>query len=219
MLPIMRMFLTEHAARDGVSRLADLGIPDQLITIVGPDGDQDVSVLASAFRESAKQALQRGRYVVSVTPPYGLGSAAEDVLEQSGAVDSGTMPEFTPTSAAPLSEAMGLPVLSNGKSHTQLLRSDWTFSSWFGLGMLSKRAAPLSSMFGMKTVSSKPGSRAAGTAVQSMSGDPGALSSKIGMKMLTSKRGSRARGTSVERMSGNAAPFSGFFGLKVLSDD
>ncbi len=226
MIPIVRFFSSEHAARDAVANLAKDGIPGRLAAVISPSPERsaedviasvDQSVLPGGYHKSVARALRHGRSVLCVTPPYGKSASAMRILARSGAVDTETISDYTPSDAAPFSEFLGLPVLTDGRSHLKLLRSDWTFSSWFGMGLLSKKATPLSSMFGMKTLSSKTGSQAAGTSVQRMSGTAAPFSSKLGMKLLSSKKGSRAAGSAVERMSGNAAPFSGFLGLRVLS--
>ena len=226
MIPIVRLFPTEQAAGDAAAALAKGGFPSRAITVINPDyqgatAAVDAAVhdgaLPGAYRKAVANALRDGRSVVCVTPPYAMGQSAIRILKGSGAVDTDSLPDYTSHSPAPLSDFLGLPVLTEGRSSLKLLRSDFTFSSWFGLGLLSRRATPLSSMFGLKVLSSKTGSRAAGSSVQRMSGKAAPLSSMFGLKLLTSKSGSRAAGSAVERMSGNAAPFSGFLGLRVLS--
>lgn len=226
MIPIVRLFPTEQAARDAVAKLVKDNISSRTIAVINPDYQGATSAIDAAvrdgmipgvYRKATADALRNGRSVVCVTPPYGKSQSAIRILNRSGAVDTDSLPDYTRDSAAPFSEFLGLPVLTEGRSSLKLARSDFTFSSWFGLGLLSRRATPLSSMFGLKLLSSKTGSRAAGTSVQRMSGKAAPLSSMFGMKLLSSKTGSRAAGSSVQRMSGNAAPFSGFLGLRVLS--
>lgn len=227
MIPITRLYPSEEAARDAVAKLVDAGIARSMTHVIPADysGSSDAvdaaiddGVMPGAYRNAVIDALRNGRSAVCVTPPYGMGAQATSILNRSGAVDTDSLPDDYPSSsAAPFSDALGLSVLTSGRSHLTLAKHDSSMSSSFGLGLLSKRATPLSSLFGMKVLSSKTGSQAAGSSVQKMSGSPAPLSSRLGLKLLSSKTGSRAAGSSVERMSGNAAPFSKFLGLRTLS--
>lgn len=226
MTSIVRLFSSEEVARQAVARLVDAAIPRETITVLTPyagrpaeavDAAIQSSVMPSSHRAVAERALTSGRAIVCVTPAYNTGQPITDILDGSGPVDTDQLPEHIPHVPAPFSEFLGMPVLTEGRSHLKLASSNFSLSSMFGLGLLSRRATPLSSMFGLKVLTSSKGSIAAGSSVQRMSGKPAPFSSMLGMKLLSSKTGSRAAGSSVQRMSGSAAPFSGFLGLRVLS--
>lgn len=224
MFPVTRLYESEHAAHHAVEQLGAAGISPDVVMAIHPssmdaaaqvDRAVDRGYAMGGHRRSIKQALGRGRSVVTVAAGVGLGSLVEYTLDRAGPVDPGAIVDIPTDDPAPLSDLLSLPVLTKGKSNTRL----WTFNSKssFGFRMLSNKAAPLSSMFGMKVLMASKGSIAKGSSVERMSGKPAPLSSMLGLKLLSSKRGSRARGTSVERMSNNPAPFSSFFGLRVLS--
>lgn len=224
MFPVTRLFESEQTASDAVDKLVAGDVPRDSIAVLGASqGDTSASidaaieqgVVMSGHRGALQKALSNGRSIVSVSPEYGRGRFVEITLEQSGAVDTRSLPDYLPDAAAPFSDFLGLPVLTSGKSHLTLFDFDGTSS--FGLRFLSKKAAPLSSMFGLKVLSSGKGSVAKGSAVESMSGTPAPLSSKLGLKLLSSKKNKSSDGSSVTRMSSNAAPFSAFLGLPVLT--
>lgn len=197
MVPIVRFFASEQAARDAVAKLVHEDIPRANTAIIIPneagsgaavDAAVGDGVLPAAFRAATTKALARGRSVVCVTPPYAMSGIAERVMDLGGAVDTADVPEFYPDDPSPFSDLMGMPTLTkSGRSSARLSKSH-IFPSWLGLGLSSKKATPLSSMFGMKTLSIKRGSQAAGTPVAKMSGDPAPFSSKIGLPLLTKSR-------------------------------
>lgn len=244
MLPIVRLYATEQAAQATVTKLVENYIPRDTISLIKPparpkaerkaDDEEGApppapakapapvstdavdaairdGVLPANNRKAAINGLRAGRTVVCVTPPYGKSKMAEDILNVD-AVDTETLPSgMSSSNAAPFSETMGWPVLTEGKSHLELASSNWTFSSMFGMPLLTKSGRPT---FDIKLGEHK---RAAGTPVQTMSGDPAPFSSKIGMKLLSSGNPRQSAASSVRRMSGNPAPFSGFLGIKTLS--
>ena len=238
MFPITRLFESEQAASEAIEKLVAGDVARGNITVVrtqrpgaeegaeapaGPGAAEKIDALIErgfamkGHRKGLIEALGKGRTVVSVVPIFGQGSFVEATLDGSGAVDTDVVPDYLPDDPAPFSSALGLPVLTDGKSKLTLVRFDKNRS--FGLGLLSKRATPLSSLFGLKILSASKGSIAKGSAVERMSGNPAPLSSMFGLKLLS--KGSRSGGSreSVKRMSGNAAPFSAFLGLSVLSRD
>jgi hypothetical protein len=226
MIPIVRLYPSEKAAKKVVSLLMKEEIPEGRITTIMPSAPDPAAAAEAAiesgamrsnFRGVVTRALADGQVVVCVTPPYGQGQAAMNILDAGGAVATETLPADKPRDPTPFSDFLGFPVLTEGRSHLKLASSDFTFSSMFGLGLLSRKATPLSSLFGLGVLQEQKGSLAAGSPVERMSGEPAPLSSKFGMNTLTSKRGSTAAGSAVERMSGNPAPFSDFLGIRVLS--
>ncbi len=102
---------------------------------------------------------------------------------------------------APLSTILGLPALSHGRSVLSRLFGELASAHFalFGRSALSSRAAPLSSLVGLKTLSGRSGpswSRSFGLPILT-SGSP----SSFGLPLL----------------SRNPAPLSSLFGLRVLS--
>ena len=220
MFPITRLYESEDAARGAIAKLVELEVSPDVVTVVTPDVDDvaatvdalvDAGKARSGHRRALRAALEGGRTIVSVRPDWGMGSAVEKTLENNGAVDSNTIPDYNASSATPFSDFFGLPVLTKGKSHTQLIKFD--ADSSFGLDLLSRNPTPLSSLFGLKLLSKHKSAR--GTSVERMSSTAAPLSSKIGMKLLSKHKS--ARGTSIERLSSRGTLFSSFLGLPVLT--
>ena len=224
MLPVTRLYDSEAAVHHAIDKLVEAELPRDCILVISPqdhDGEQAVDDaiaagrLRSGHRRALKEALGRGRWVVSATPEVLLSGLAQDLLDEAGPVDSDTIPSYVSSDPAPFSEALGIPVLTDGKSNTELFKFD--LDSSFGFKLLSDNPAPLSSLFGLPLLKSSRGSIARGSSVERMSGSPAPFSSRLGLKLLSGGSGSKARGSSVEKMSGNPAPFSRLLGLPVLS--
>lgn len=81
----------------------------------------------------------------------------------------------------PLSDFLGMPVLSNRKPKAQLFQSDAKVS--FGFKLLSSGPAPLSSMLGLPLLKTSTG-KTASMGMPLLSDNPAPLSSKIGLPLL-----------------------------------
>jgi hypothetical protein len=102
---------------------------------------------------------------------------------------------------APLSAVLGLPALCRGRSILSRLFGELASPHFalFGRSALSKKPAPLSSLFGLKTLSGKAGP---------------SWTSSFGLPLLTS---GTAQSFGLPLLSRNPAPLSSLFGLRVLS--
>lgn len=220
MFPITRLFESEQAAHEAINRLVEGEEPRSRSLVINPlhpdarvqlDAAIDDGAIMPGHRNSLMSALGRNRYIVS-SRPFALHTAkfVEMTLEAT-AVDAGAIVDYVPDNPAPFSEFLGLPVLIESRSNTELFKFDKDSS--FGINLISHKSTPLSSLFGLPLLKRPKSAR--GTSIQRMSGTSAWLSSKIGLPLL--KQPKSARGSSVERLSGNAAPFSKFMGLPVLS--
>lgn len=204
MFPVTRLFESEQAAREAVEKLVAGKVSRADITIInaydpGAAAAVDTAVergaAMSGHRRALKEALTRGRSIVAVTPDYGRTSFVRESLARSGAVETDTLSDYVPDDPAPFSDMLGLPVLTSGRSTLDTLGLfDFDKETSFGLSLLSRKATPFSSLFGLKTLSSKKGSIAKGSSVEKMSGKPAPFSSMFGLKLLSSKKRSRAKG-------------------------
>jgi hypothetical protein len=172
--------------------------------------------------------LEQGRSVVSIRAPFGQGRLATDILERYDPISDAIPSEPKRTVAwevgAPLSSALLLPTLLKSKpdafsmsfgfptlstrrtsQYQQLTNPDYAL---FGASRLSRNPAPLSSIFKIKTLSSKPGgpSWRSSFGIRLLSSDPTPLSSKLGMLVLRDKRRPH-----------EPAPLSANLGLPTLS--
>ncbi len=102
---------------------------------------------------------------------------------------------------APLSATLGLPALSRGRSFLSRIVGELASSNFalFGRDPLSRNAAPLSSLFGLKTLSGKTGP---------------SWTSSFGLPLLSRPR---PQSLGLPLLSRNPAPLSSLFGLRVLS--
>jgi hypothetical protein len=107
-----------------------------------------------------------------------------------------------PSEPAPFSASMGMPPLSQGRTFL----SRWfgelgnPHFALFGRNPLMDKAAPLSSMFGLKTISGKAGA---------------SWRSSFGLPLLTSGQGPVL--STIPMLARSPTPFSSLFGLRVLS--
>lgn len=224
MTAIIRLYDSEAALHAIATEVLEAKIPQDCLMAISPSDPNAAATIDEQIekgnfkagqRPALTAALERGRWVLAATPNFLVEGTVETIMDQHGPVDAGTIPEYIPSSPAPFSDMLSIPVLSDSQSHTGLFDFDKTSS--FGLNLTSDKATPLSSMFGLPTLTKSKGPIARGSSVERMSGKPAPLSSMFKLKLLSSKKGSRARGSSVERMSGNPAPFSRLMGLRVLS--
>jgi hypothetical protein len=106
------------------------------------------------------RSAEKGHAVVVVDAFFGQGQFLGDVLNQAGPVDPSDLPVLKSRNPTPFSNFIGMPVLSTrGRSYFkafgELTGSNFSFSSKFGMKLLSNNPAPLSSMLGLKTVTQR----------------------------------------------------------------
>ncbi len=166
------------------------------------------------------ERVRAGRSMVVVNAEFGLSRPAMEIMDSCGPVDTDIRMPIDPydwNEGTPLSGTLSLPVLSRDRPTpfsnligvTPLVRGQATFgtltsSTFFPSrvagGLLTKRAAPFSSLFGLKLLLSArtPWRSSFGIGLLTSKATP--FSSLFGMKLL----------------SKNAAPFSSLFGLALL---
>lgn len=175
------------------------------------------------------EGLKQGRSVVAIRAPFGQGALATHILDSCGPMETGLelpkgrpiawevgaplssaflLPIILRNKPAPFSGTFGLPMLSSGRTfgskYKELASSDYAF---FGRSRLSQKAAPLSSLFGLKTLSTKARtSRTSSFGLPLLSQNAAPLSSKLGMHLLTGRLPPH-----------EPAPFSAHLGLPTLS--
>lgn len=219
----IRLFETEQLAHQAAAKLREGGFRPATISVIAPMAGREAAIVEAAVEAGTipgnhanvcREALQRGRHVLSVETPFGFEQDAIDILEDSGAVDTGSLPAYLPDDAAPLSDLLGIPVLSQSRTTTQLARREYIFPSWLGLGLSSKKAAPLSSMFGMKTLSKekRPWNSSFGLPLLTKSSGP-----TFGFKALTKEKRPWTSSFGFPLLSKNSAPLSSMFGIRLLS--
>ena len=202
----VRMYETEQQARDAVRKLVEAGFPDDTILLVTPGSGGAGSIegisaaLSAGFSlggdvSAYAQGVQRGRSLVVVRAAFGFGQQAVSILESCGPVETETLPEpelpKKRYQAAPFSDFMGFPLLSSsqaGKCDAVELMSRVTMTNSFGYRLLSDKAAPLSSLFGLQILMNggQMGNQSFGMPLLTDNTAP--LSSTFGLPLLAGRR-------------------------------
>lgn len=147
MIPYARVFESEQKARDAVSKLAEGGISADAVLLIGPGAGADAvkkaideERLPYEFLNVGPQELEKGHTIVAVRAALGRGKPVVDALDACGPVEV-TFPKVTRNSPSPLSDLLGLPVLSDPKSYATLSDHDAFTTDWF-MSLLTKSQKP-----------------------------------------------------------------------------
>jgi len=219
----VRLFESEREAQAGAARLIEEGFPRDSVSVISASPGSESVVVAEAKRsgrlpgshaEACTAALKRGRAIVTVAAPFAHELQAIELLEASGAVETETLPVVSPRDPSPFSDFLGLPVLSRSRTTTQLARKPYTFPLWLGLGLTSRKAAPLSGMFGLKTLSrpKRPWTSSFGLPLLTRSSGP-----VLGLKAISTPKRPWTSSFGLPLLSRNSAPMSSIFGLPLLT--
>ena len=148
------------------------------------------------YRRLITENVQRGRVAVLVKPAFGFGARAKAVLDSCNPVDV-EMPEYKAPQPAPLSEFLGIPVLTDTKPRARLIPRPSGTS--FGFGLLSTNPAPLSSLLGLKVLSNGPGN------------------SSFGLPLLSKPKSHWTSSFGLPLLSKSQSRWTSSFGLPLLS--
>lgn len=237
-MPISRLFHAAADAQDAVNRLERAGYERvQLIGGTGAAPGADALRAHGISRTQAEHLAERiaaGGALVIVDAPFGTGADAAAILERAGLSEAegqmaASAPEFHHVghdNAAPLSSALGIPVLSHDPAPLSrklgmptLSRSQRIGDTSHGFATLSHNPTPLSSAVHMPTLSSKaaPLSSAFGLGVLSRAAAP--LSRALGLRVLSSNPAPLSQKLGWRQLSHDPAPLSRILGLKVLLEE
>lgn len=246
LVPTGRVYESAQKAQDTVKQLTDNNLPEDAYSLMVSDGQASNStddiakaIIAGhpdwvplAHAKAYAEQIQQGRSLVLVTPPFGRGTTIEKIMGDGGSLDLALPePEVRPYGATPLSDFIGLPVLSHGRSFEAKSGSflawffgdasnpGFKFSSLFGMKMLTDNPAPLSSMTGMKPLSTQKGPGDSSFGMPLLKRDnPTPLSSKVGMKPLSTKQSVGDSSFGMRTLSKNPTPLSSLLNLPLLSN-
>ncbi len=229
MTTYVRIYASEGGANAAVARLARAGFRKSNIFLPSLAAGKEIDTVHAAVEDGTLpeaqskiciRSLKEGHSLVSVEAPFGRGKAALATMESADTVYSDKLSRYTADDdPAPFSELLGLPVLSNVESSTQLLNSDWSLSSVFGIRLLSKNSTPLSSFFGLPVLS-KPKrnwNRSFGLPLLSKNATP--LSSLFGIPTLIKPEKDWRTSFGIPLLMNNPAPLSNLFGWKTIIKD
>ena len=215
MYRVVKIYASEEAAR---AAAADAGQTFDTVGVIGPavgsiDAAIDAGFIDSAQRARCARALGNGQWVVGVSAPFGYSIFAERALGAHNPID--TVPVPTRDDPAPFSSLFGIPVLSNVKSSTRLVRTNRFI---LGEPKLSKKAAPFSSIFKLPLLTKSQRQKSTfGIPLLSKNGTP--FSSMFRLPLLTKSKTGKSSSFGLPLLSDNPTPLSSLFGLRVLSKD
>ncbi|MEM9457747.1 MAG: hypothetical protein AAGF11_26445 [Myxococcota bacterium] len=206
-----------------MSELHKMGFHDTVLLLEPAEG-KEAEVVKAAIRggfipgsyvNAIIKGLQEGHWIVGVQPPLGTAMIAIQIMERCGGIGAELLPAQKLRDPSPLSDALGIPVLTSVRPNPQLARSDWSLSSFLGLGLLSRKGTPLSSLLGLKTLT-KEKKKTSSFGLPLLSNKAAPLSSMFGLKTLT-KAKKKTSSFGLPLLSRNPAPLSSLFGLRILS--
>ena len=217
MFPIARMYDSEAKAREAAQALGAARIEAEWITVVspGPDAAAALARANAGGRVPAGQmgpltrGLEKGRTVVCASGPMNWGVVIEAALEKAGPVGNDELSPYGGSSASPLSDVLGIPVLTSEQRpwFGAVTSSSFSLSGMFGMPLLTKGGK---AMFGGLTSSS--------FSLSGMFGMP--LLTKGGKPMfgsLTSSDFSLSKMLGMPLLTKSGTPFSSFLGMRTLS--
>lgn len=135
MLMGVRMYADEQHARDAAAALVAAGLRRNAVNVLVPESGREAQIVRSAIDDRrlpgshvhvATEALRKGQTVLSVDLPY-ESQVAIDIMERYGPVETEKLPRVPRRSPAPLSELLGIPVLSSSSSRATLARGQSRF--------------------------------------------------------------------------------------------
>lgn len=228
MTPNVRIYASETGARDADAALAAAGYGDRTVLLPSEHAGREEAAVSAAIRDGTlperyiqicTRNLKAGRSLVAVRARYGMAAYAVEIMERGDTVDTDVLRRYLFRDPTPLSDMLRIPALAKFTPVTGLLRSDWTLSSFFGLGLLSRKAAPLSSMFGLPTLSKPKREWKSSFGLPLLSRNPAPLSSLFGMATLSKPKGEWKSSFGLPLLSRNPAPLSSVFGISTKIKD
>ncbi len=232
---IVRVYDSEKKARDAAKKLKADGFGDVLVLAPKAGGEgaakadygRDVAdaVRGGRFpRASSRMAadsLQKGRAVLCVDAPYGAGKAANEIVESFGPMEVKEQAEPFDFNSGLTSDAFNVPLLQDGYTLANwfgglLKSSDYTFSSFLNLALVTDDPAPLSSRLRLSVLSDPKKPYTVGE--PTLLSDPAPLSTRFRFDVLSKpkKDWTQSFGRPL-LMKNNPTPLSDRLGWSVLS--
>lgn len=182
MIPIGRMYASEERAKDAARRLQEDGFAQSTIAVVAP-GSGPRAIPRSVPKNQAiayNRGMEAGHWLVVVEAPFNWGQVATGHLLEAGPVTPVGVPMVSPRNPSPFSDWIGLPTLSTrGRSYLSRIFPE-----------LSNPRFALSSMLGMKMLSSARGAYKPVVPGPVLSRSGGSYKPVIPFPLLTRSRGS-----------------------------
>jgi hypothetical protein len=196
MSPIGRMYETEDQARVAMQRLQEEGFGEEIMFLV-PPGTTAEAMPAGVPRDQAiayARRLEHGHTLLLVRAAFGWGETVSRIMDDCGPVSTRSVPVLRPRNPAPFSNLIGMPTLSTrGRSYfsgmlPELTRPGFSFSSKFGMKLLSQKKGPRDKSFGMKLLSEKKGPWEKSFGIKLLSQKKGPWEKSFGFPLLKRRR-------------------------------
>lgn len=219
---VVRIYRSEDSVLAADNRLAVAGFPRRRLLrpgdgIAAVKAAVDAGLLPSYQARDVAQALENGAYALGVAAYFGTAKRVMALMDSAGDAESLAEPDIPLSNPSPLSDALGIPVLSREPSQARLA-TGFVFSKLFGMPLLSKNPTPLSSLLGVPVLKPhRTSSALIGLNFPYLSKNSTPLSSMLGVKVLKKHRtSSDILGFKFPYLSSNPTPLSSMFGLQVL---
>ena len=221
-MPISRLFHNAADAEGAAAKLRRAGYEHvQLVGGAGvaPGADElRRHGVAQRHVDHLAERIAAGAALVIVDAPFGTGAEATDILETSGPVDTEGVGDVGYTEArpaggdnpAPLSQALGWPVLSHDPA---------PLSRMLGLRVLSSSQSPGDRSHGFATLSHDPTPLSSALHVRTLTRNAAPLSSALGLGVLSRVAAPLSRALGLSVLSSNPAPLSRRLGWRELARD
>ncbi|MEM6640579.1 MAG: hypothetical protein AAF610_11855 [Pseudomonadota bacterium] len=225
MFTVVRMYDSGENAQAALQLLTDNGMGREQVTHFSPDSDDAAAALLRAvhqgllpgrYSKTCLAALEAGHHVVAAQPLFGKAARATALMDRCHPVNTDRLVEYEYSNSGPvLSNMLGLRTLSRRKHiMTSGVSRGWTFSGTLGIKTLTKGATPLSSLLGLKTLTTpKSKSRSFGFPLLSRRG------TVFGFNAIKREDPERFDSFGIPLISKEPTPLSSLLGLKVLSKD
>ncbi len=214
-----RIYTSQQDASEAVDRLVSDGFNGNDILLLSPTGDHEAQVAAAiasehlpdSYKSSVSRSLAAGHHVVAINAPFGSSMRAGMIMDSCNPIDTDTLPSRPRNNPSPFSDFLGIPTLSHARPGASLA-NNWSLSEKLGIPMISHKAMPLSSLFGLKGITaSKSKNSSMGLPLLTRSGKP-----SLPIGQLTRSK-SKNSSFGLPLLSKNATPLSSMFGMRILS--
>lgn len=234
MVEIVRLYQNEADAQKAVDKLKGEGFAANKMTLLTPgqggaadqrvDAEVQAGRLPGFYRDYTVEGLQKGRAVLVVDAPFGGGQAAEGIMDDAGPVDTEQMPEWPVAASRTTSGSFGIAELTERRFFTidenaPQVRFRHVLESFFGLGLLNSKAAPLSDAANMPTVTERPKEWTKSLGYDLLLDNPAPLSSAINYKTITERPKDWTTSFGVSLLSSGSTPLSSFLSMPVLTKE
>ncbi len=228
MTPYLRIYPSEQAATAVAAKLTAAGLPKNTVFLASQASGKEAETVHAGIRAGklperqvriCTRSLQEGNSLLTAEAPFGRGQEALDIMESETTVYTDKLKRYVPDDPTPLSDVLAMATLSDFSPATELVNSSWTFSSKFGMRLLSKSAAPFSSLFKMKVLKDTKRDWNTSFGMPLLSRNPSPLSALFGLKTVSKSGGEWRSSFGLPLLIDSPAPLSRLLALKTLTKE